>query len=99
MREEPDVHRITTAQPGLSKDVDGRMHRYAISMGIRTLCFLGSVFVISVLHWTIVGCVLLVGAIGLPYVAVVMANAGRERVDREEPLDMLPDDHRQQLGG
>ena len=55
------------------------MRRYLFSMGIRTVCFLLSVLAIVVLHWTIVGWVLVAGAVVLPYVAVVMANATRAR--------------------
>jgi hypothetical protein len=43
-------------------------------MSIRVVCFLGAVLID---HWT--RWVLLVGAVVLPYVAVVLANAGRER--------------------
>ena len=55
------------------------MRRYLLSMGIRTACFLLSVLAIVVLHWTVVGWILVVGAVVLPYVAVVMANATRAR--------------------
>ena len=43
-------------------------------MSVRVVCFLGAVLID---HWT--RWVLLVGAVVLPYVAVVLANAGRER--------------------
>ncbi len=43
-------------------------------MSIRVVCFVGAVLVD---HWT--RWVLLAGAVVLPYVAVVLANAGRER--------------------
>ena len=52
------------------------MRRYIISMGIRTLCFIGAVVVGD--NW--VRWVLVVGAFVLPYVAVVMANTAGPRV-------------------
>ena len=67
---------ITSAQPPLREDVDRRRTRYLISMGIRTACLVLAVLVEGPLRW-----VLLAGAIVLPYVAVVMANAGRERTE------------------
>lgn len=70
----PEVHRITTAATSLSDDQRSRTRRYLISMSIRTVCFLGAVLAPSPWRW-----ILLVGAVFLPYVAVVMANAGRDR--------------------
>ncbi|MEU6896097.1 DUF3099 domain-containing protein [Streptomyces sp. NPDC046557] len=61
---------------GLSEDVRGRQRRYVISMTIRTLSVLATVFLWNVeRHVAIV--TLVAGAL-LPYVAVVIANAGRE---------------------
>ena len=73
------VYSVTSAPESLRDDQSERMRRYLISMGIRTVCFLLSVLAIVVLHWTLVGWVLVVGAVVLPYVAVVMANATRAR--------------------
>lgn len=70
-RTEEYVPRITTAAESPSKDIDHRQRRYVISMTIRTLCFIGAVFAIPI-PW-LCG-VLLVGALVLPYIAVVMAN-------------------------
>jgi hypothetical protein len=75
---EPEVHRITDAGVPLSAEQAGRIRRYLWSMGIRTACVLGAVLAPSPWRW-----VLAAGAIFLPYVAVVMANAGRERSDGE----------------
>ena len=72
--ESPDPVRITSAAAPLSDDIAARSRRYLIQMGIRLACFLGAVLID---HWT--RWVLLVGAVVLPYVAVVLANAGRER--------------------
>lgn len=69
---EPDPIRITTATRGRNADIDARQRRYVFSMAIRTLCFVGAIAVGDVwLRW-----VLVAGALFLPYVAVVMANAG-----------------------
>ena len=73
-----EVHRITDAGAGLSDDQSGRTRRYLWSMGIRTACFIGAVIAPSPWRWLLVA-----GAVFLPYVAVIMANAGRERSDRE----------------
>lgn len=70
----PEVHSITTVAVPLSKDQKGRETRYLWSMSIRTLCFVGAVIANGPLRWT-----LLAGAAFLPYFAVVIANAGRER--------------------
>jgi hypothetical protein len=64
--------RITTAPRSHSQDIQGRQRRYLISMGIRTLCFVLTVLFVG--HWYT--WVFLAGAVFLPYVAVVLANAG-----------------------
>ena len=74
--------RITTAPTALSDDVAARTRRYLVQMGVRVVCFLGAVLVD---HWT--RWVLLAGAVVLPYLAVVLANAGRER--RTDPGTFL----------
>ena len=53
------------------------MRRYLVSMGVRTTCFVLAVVAIVALHWTVVGWILVVAAVILPYIAVVMANASR----------------------
>jgi hypothetical protein len=51
-----------------------RMKRYLISMSIRTVCFILAVVLQGWLRWTMAG-----AALVLPYIAVVMANAGPAR--------------------
>ena len=68
-----DYQNITEAGAALSDDLPSRQKRYFISMMIRTACFLLAVFTPSPYRWFF-----LAGAIGLPYIAVVIANAGRE---------------------
>ncbi|WP_235735945.1 DUF3099 domain-containing protein [Nocardioides alcanivorans] len=62
--------RITTAAPSRSEEINHRQRRYLFSMLIRTVCFVGAVAADGWLRW-----VLIVGAVFLPYVAVVFANA------------------------
>lgn len=69
----PAVYRITGVRRGLSEDVGARQRRYLLSMGIRTACFLLAIVTTGWLRWA-----LLSGAVLLPYLAVVVANAGRE---------------------
>ena len=68
-----EIYDVTNAQPGLSGDQGARQKRYFISMMVRTLCFILTVITPSPFRWFF-----LAGAIGLPYIAVVIANAGRE---------------------
>ncbi|MFI7496915.1 DUF3099 domain-containing protein [Streptomyces sp. NPDC049687] len=70
------VFRITGARQGLQDDVRGRQRRYVISMTIRTVSVILAATLWNVeRHVAIVALVL--GAV-LPYIAVVIANAGRE---------------------
>jgi hypothetical protein len=64
---------ITSVQRGISDEQKGRRDRYIIGMAIRTICFIGAIVSSGVLQW-----VLLAGALFLPYIAVFIANAGRE---------------------
>ncbi len=75
------VFSITSAQTGLSADQSGRTRRYLISMAIRTLCFLGAVFTDGWIRWSLVA-----RAVVLPYLAVVVANGGRERTKDAPPI-------------
>lgn len=75
-RSNVEVFRITGARQGLADDVRARQRRYVISMSVRTL----SVIAAAVL-WNVerhVAVVALVLGMVLPYIAVVIANAGRE---------------------
>lgn len=53
------------------------MKRYLISMAIRTVCVVLAVVVSGPLRW-----IFIAGAVLLPYIAVVMANAVGERRQR-----------------
>jgi Mn2+/Fe2+ NRAMP family transporter len=72
-----DAVRITTARSSAADDMRTRQRRYAISMTIRTVCFLAAVFVgDGVLRW-----ILVAAAVFLPFLAVVIANAENQRDD------------------
>ncbi len=76
-RTSAEVHSITGAQSSLNDDIGPRMRRYLLSMSIRTLCFIAAVLTTGPLRWVMVA-----GAVLLPYVAVVMANAAPRRGTR-----------------
>lgn len=100
-RHEPEVYRVTTAQTALSEEQRARVRRYLISMSIRTVCFLGAVFTEGWVRWALV-----VGAVVLPYMAVIMANAGRENdpftlpgAEAESDVRMVEGPSRSELDG
>ncbi|MEU9448602.1 DUF3099 domain-containing protein [Streptomyces sp. NPDC048277] len=71
------VFRISGARTGLTEDVRGRQRRYVISMSVRTVSVILAATLWNVERYVAV-VALVLGAL-LPYVAVVIANAGRER--------------------
>ncbi|KOV95780.1 DUF3099 domain-containing protein [Streptomyces sp. NRRL B-3648] len=71
------VFRITGARTGLAEDVRGRQRRYVISMSVRTVSVILAVSLWNVERYVAI-VALVLGAV-LPYIAVVVANAGRER--------------------
>jgi Flp pilus assembly protein TadB len=80
--------RITTAATSRNADIAARQRRYLIAMGVRTLCFV----VVACLAVTHAGpgwlpWIFVVGALVLPYVAVVMANAADTTSDAFELRD------------
>jgi len=85
MKQEPEVFSISKVETSLTQDQSGRQRRYLISMGLRTACFVGGVMAEGVLRWS-----LIVGAVVLPYFAVVIANAGRERGGWAGSGDFVP---------
>lgn len=68
-------HSISNVGESLSKDQSARQRRYFISMMIRTFCFILAVVLPSPWRW-----MALIGAVTLPYIAVIAANAGRETI-------------------
>jgi uncharacterized membrane protein len=78
----PVVHSITDAVRSHSDDMDLRIKRYLISMGIRTICVILVLIVHGPSRWVFAAL-----AIVLPYIAVVMANvAGSRRGSAPQPV-------------
>ncbi|NSC20933.1 DUF3099 domain-containing protein [Streptomyces albus subsp. chlorinus] len=93
---QPEVFRITGARQGLQEDVRGRQRRYVISMLVRTVAVL-----LTVVLWNVerpLAIVTLVLGVTLPYIAVVIANAGRENAP-SAPATYLPDTRQHVLEG
>ncbi len=82
---------ITNAQEALSFEQRGRARRYFVSMMIRTACFIATIFLPSPYRWFAMG-----GALVLPYVAVVFANAGRENTTE---MNAIIYDQKKQISG
>ncbi|MFI9582908.1 DUF3099 domain-containing protein [Streptomyces sp. NPDC052236] len=82
-----EVFRITGARQGLADDVRKRQRRYVISMLVRTVAV-----VLAAVLWDVqrhVAIVALVIGVLLPYIAVVIANGGRENTP-SLPSTFLP---------
>ncbi|RMI34793.1 DUF3099 domain-containing protein [Streptomyces triticirhizae] len=76
--EDSEVYRITGARQSLDDDVRARQRRYIVAMVVRTVSVL-----LTALLWNVslpLAVVTLLLGIALPYIAVVVANAGRENV-------------------
>lgn len=71
---------ITGAQVSLIEDQRLRTRRYLVSMAIRTVCFVLAIVFTGWLRWVFVA-----AAVFLPYVAVIMANAGRRHRSPARP--------------
>ena len=80
------VHLVTQARRPLSEDIRYRQHRYLIMMAIRTICFaIAVILYANHLRWLVL--IPAVGAILIPYIAVVFANGGREPDNRRGFLE------------
>jgi hypothetical protein len=69
----PEVFSISSVNDSLSTEQTQRSRRYLISMGFRMVTFVAAIVTDGWLRWT-----LLSASLVLPWVAVVIANAGRE---------------------
>ncbi|MFI5534671.1 DUF3099 domain-containing protein [Kitasatospora sp. NPDC051853] len=96
MGKRDEVFRITRARSSLSEDVRGRQRRYVISMLARTLCVLLAVAMWNVERFVAYGA--LAGAVLLPYFAVLIANAGREKAPGLPSTFAIPADTPLMLG-
>lgn len=84
-RRDDEVYSITSAPESAKLERQARTRRYLISMAIRTICFLGAVFTTGILRWVLIAC-----AIGLPYIAVVLANSPVRKPGSDElPIYVL----------
>ncbi|MBG0739620.1 DUF3099 domain-containing protein [Paeniglutamicibacter antarcticus] len=82
-----DVHNITDAPIAHSDDMHRRMVKYSLAMGIRLVCL----FLIFVLPgWFKI--IAIVGAVALPWFAVIIANGGSDTVNEHAVslLDQAP---------
>ncbi|MGY1434842.1 DUF3099 domain-containing protein [Streptomyces reniochalinae] len=91
-----EVFRITGARTGLQEDVRGRQRRYVISMLLRTVAVLAAVLLWDVERPLAIVALVLGGV--LPYVAVVIANAGRENAP-SAPSTFVPEPQHHVLEG
>lgn len=93
-REGAEPISITNAPKSHNEDIHSRMIKYSVSMGIRFACILLVFVVDGWLRWVFVA-----GAVVLPYVAVVIANAGREYYGAPSTslIDSAPDIPRPEL--
>jgi len=93
-RHHPEAVRITTAPSDRNADIAARQKRYILSMSLRSLCFVGAIVAaLAGIGW--LWPILIVGALVLPYVAVVMANAVTMRSDA---FDLADTAYRPELG-
>ena len=88
--DEAKVQSVTTMPPNARVEQDGRVKRYLIMMGIRVLCML---LLLVTSGWLRLACI--VGAVVLPYIAVILANAvnprrGEKVRDLDDPRRALP---------
>ncbi|POX52015.1 hypothetical protein C3489_18895 [Streptomyces sp. Ru71] len=72
-REAARAESITRARTGLSHDVRGRQRRYLTAMLIRTACVV--LMAATWTRWPVLAVCALAGAVVIPYVAVVVAQA------------------------
>ncbi|MDQ0612669.1 Flp pilus assembly protein TadB [Microbacterium sp. W4I4] len=77
MRHTRNAASVTSLPQSPQDEARSRVRHYAITMGIRTVCFVLMAVVYPVGWWTFV---FAAGAIFLPYIAVISANAGSDSI-------------------
>lgn len=87
MRHTQQVTSVTSLPPSPDDERKTRMRRYAIAMGIRTLCVVACFFVPG--WWVLIP---ITAAVVLPYLAVVAANVGTSTAPAivERPGGIVP---------
>lgn len=79
MKDEPVL--VTTAPMSPRDERRSRERRYLITMAVRVVAFIAAI--VFATGWIRVVAIIL--ALVLPWVAVVMANAGPKKADRAQP--------------
>jgi hypothetical protein len=93
-REQGEAVRITTAASNRLDDIATRQKRYLISMTLRSLCFVGAIVAaLAGIAW--LWPILIAGALILPYIAVVMANAV---MTKDDGFDLFDGQYVRELG-
>jgi Protein of unknown function (DUF3099) len=82
------AYTVTNAPVPMSEDIRHRQRRYLLSMGVRTVCFVGAVIIAATGAPVWIAGLMVVAALVLPYISVVMANGGREPQPRVDLDDM-----------
>ncbi|HHW84340.1 MAG TPA: DUF3099 domain-containing protein [Actinomycetales bacterium] len=91
-RKGEEVYSITSAKRALSEDLHDRNMRYLFSMVVRTVCFALMMVTPSPWRWFFAA-----GAVIIPYIAVTVANAGRESERPKERSGIVVDQRSVQL--
>lgn len=88
MKDKQHAPSVTSLPQSPQDEADHRVRRYALTMGIRTVCFLLMALVQPLGWWT---WVFAAAAVFLPYIAVVYANAGSDSTPSsvESPVSQL----------
>jgi hypothetical protein len=78
MASSPPPVLVTTAGKSARQERRERERRYLVTMGLRVLCFIAAIVLFAAgLRWA--GAIAAAGSLILPWVAVVVANAGPRR--------------------
>ncbi|GAB3250690.1 DUF3099 domain-containing protein [Arthrobacter pigmenti] len=78
------VHSITDARMAHTDEMHSRMIKYSVSMGIRVVCLILVFVVDGWLQWAFI-----VGAVVLPYFAVIIANGGSDTSKLQHSTSLL----------
>jgi Flp pilus assembly protein TadB len=76
---------VTTARKSPRQEQRERERRYLITMGVRVVCFVLAIVLFG-LHLRWAAGVAVAGSLLLPWIAVVMANAGPKRIPETPSL-------------
>ncbi|MCX5563715.1 DUF3099 domain-containing protein [Streptomyces sp. NBC_00038] len=92
-RDGPRAESITRARTGLTQDLRGRQRRYIVAMLVRSACVV--LMAVTWNRWPAVAVCALAGGVVIPYVAVVVAQAGWRqqrgvRAELARPADEQP---------